>query len=94
MRSTTPLTDTGTEPVPSAVRQKFLGGRLYRTYAHLEYNENPKFGSSADEPFFTLGQGDYTPERYADVAVGWKEMGGCCATTPDHIRAVRAAVKP
>ena len=23
MRSTTPLTDTGTEPVPSAVRQKF-----------------------------------------------------------------------
>lgn len=68
-------------------------------YAHLEYNENPKFGSSADESFFTLGQGDYTPERYADVAVGWQEMGaqiigGCCATTPDYIRAVRAAVKP
>ncbi|MCP4968294.1 MAG: homocysteine S-methyltransferase family protein [bacterium] len=68
-------------------------------YAHLEYNENPKFGSAADESFFTLGQGDYTPERYADAAVGWKEMGaqiigGCCATTPDYIRAVRAAVKP
>jgi S-methylmethionine-dependent homocysteine/selenocysteine methylase len=68
-------------------------------YAHLEYDENPKFGSSPDEPFFTLGQGDYTPERYADVAAGWMEMGaqiigGCCATTPDHIRAVQAAVKP
>jgi S-methylmethionine-dependent homocysteine/selenocysteine methylase len=68
-------------------------------YAHLEYNENPKFGSSPDEPFFTLGQGENTPERYAEVALGWKEMGaqiigGCCATTPDHIRAVRAAVKP
>ena len=68
-------------------------------YAHLEYNENPKFGSSPDEPFFTLGQGENTPERYAEAAVGWKEIGariigGCCATTPDHIRAVRAAVKP
>ena len=68
-------------------------------YAHLEYNENPKFGSSPDEPFFTLGQGENTPERYAEAAVGWKEIGaqiigGCCATTPDHIRAVRAAVNP
>ena len=68
-------------------------------YAHLDYDENPKFGSSPDEPFFTLGQGENTPERYAEVALGWKEMGaqiigGCCATTPDHIRAVRAAVKP
>jgi S-methylmethionine-dependent homocysteine/selenocysteine methylase len=67
-------------------------------YAHLEYNENPKFGSSPGEPFFTIAQGENTPERYAEAAVGWKEMGaqigGCCATTPDHIRAVRAAVNP
>jgi methionine synthase I (cobalamin-dependent) len=69
------------------------------SYAHLEYNENPKFGSSPDEHFFTIGRGEYTPERYAEAAVGWKEVGaqiigGCCATTPDHIRAVRAAIKP
>ncbi len=68
-------------------------------YAHLEYNEIPKFGSSPDGSFFTLGQGEDTPERYAEAAIGWKEMGaqiigGCCATTPDHIRAVRAAIKP
>ncbi len=68
-------------------------------YAHLDYDENPKFGAAPDEPFFTLGQGENTPEHYAEVAVGWKEtgaqiIGGCCATTPDHIRAVRAAVKP
>jgi len=68
-------------------------------YAHLEYNENPNFGNSPDEPFFTLGQGANTPELYAEAAVGWKEMGaqiigGCCATTPDHIRALRAAIKP
>jgi len=68
-------------------------------YAHLEYNENPKFGDSPDEQFFTIGEGEYTPERYAEAAVGWKQMGaqiigGCCSTTPDYIRAVKAAVKP
>ena len=69
-------------------------------YAHLDYDENPKFGISPDEQWFTVGQeGDYPPERYAEVAAGWMEMGaqiigGCCATTPDHIRAVHAALKP
>lgn len=80
------------------VLREAYGGPI-GAYAHLEYNENPKFGTSPDEPFFTLGQGENTPERYAEVALRWKEMGaqligGCCATTPDHIRAVRAAVKP
>jgi len=66
-------------------------------YAHLEYNENPKYGSSSDEPFFTLAVGENTPEKYAQTASGWKEMGvqiigGCCATGPDHIRALRGAL--
>ena len=66
-------------------------------YAHLEYNENPKYGSSPDEPFFTLAVGENTPEKYAQTASGWKEMGvqiigGCCATGPDHIRALRGAL--
>ncbi len=66
-------------------------------YAHLEYNENPKFGSSPDEPFFTLADGGNTPEKYATIARGWKEMGvqiigGCCATNPDHIQALRGAL--
>jgi len=79
------------------LRDAFSG--LIGAYAHLEYNENPRFGDSPDEHFFTIGQGEYSPERYAEAAVGWKEMGaqiigGCCATTPDHIRAVRAAVRP
>ena len=67
------------------------------TYAHLEYNENPKFGSSPHEPFHTLEVGEYTPERYAEIALGWKQagvqiIGGCCATNPDHIRALRGAL--
>jgi S-methylmethionine-dependent homocysteine/selenocysteine methylase len=67
------------------------------TYAHLEYNANPKFGSSPDEPFFTLSEGENTPEKYAEIARGWKQIGaqiigGCCATNPDHIRALREAL--
>jgi S-methylmethionine-dependent homocysteine/selenocysteine methylase len=66
-------------------------------YAHAEYNENPKFGSSPDEPYFTLEVGEHTPEKYAEIARGWKQMGvqiigGCCATQPDHIRALRGAL--
>ena len=66
-------------------------------YAHLEYNENPKFGSSPDEPFFTLAEGENTPEKYAEIALEWKQMGvqiigGCCATGPDHIRVLRGAL--
>jgi len=38
---------------------------------------------------------DATPEQYADCARAWLELGvtvvgGCCGTTPAHIRAVRA----
>jgi S-methylmethionine-dependent homocysteine/selenocysteine methylase len=67
-------------------------------YAHLGYDENPKFGTSPDEPFFNIEERDYTPERYAKFARQWREtgaqvIGGCCATGPDHIRAVRAAVR-
>jgi S-methylmethionine-dependent homocysteine/selenocysteine methylase len=63
-------------------------------YAHLEYNENPDFGKTPDEPFFKIESSEYTPEKYAQTARGWKEMGaqiigGCCATGPDHIRALR-----
>ena len=66
-------------------------------YAHLEYHENPKFGSAPNEPFFTLAVGENTPEKYAEIARGWKRMGaqiigGCCATGPDHIRALGRAL--
>jgi 5-methyltetrahydrofolate--homocysteine methyltransferase len=40
---------------------------------------------------------DETPEMFADrvpdlIQAGVRVIGGCCGTTPDHIRAIRAAV--
>ncbi len=67
-------------------------------YAHLGYDENPQFGTSDDEPYFVIDILEYTPERYAEFARQWKEMGaqvigGCCATRPEHIKAVRKVLK-
>lgn len=66
-------------------------------YAHLDYGLNPKFGTTPDEQYFSIGDGEFTPERYAEVARQWKEMGaqiigGCCATRPEHIKALRPIV--
>ncbi|UCF80587.1 MAG: homocysteine S-methyltransferase family protein [Acidobacteriota bacterium] len=67
-------------------------------YAEVGYDENPRFGSSPDEPFWLCGTYGITPEQYAGFAREWKEMGaqiigGCCATGPEHIRAIRPVVK-
>ena len=40
---------------------------------------------------------EWTPEKFAEVASGWvargaQIVGGCCGTTPEHIRALRAAL--
>jgi homocysteine S-methyltransferase len=37
------------------------------------------------------------PAEYAELALGWREegaqiIGGCCGTTPEHVRALRAAL--
>ena len=66
-------------------------------YAELGYEENPDFGKP-NEQFFVIQGKEYTPERYAGFAREWKQMGaqvigGCCGTGPEHIRAVRAAIR-
>ncbi len=53
---------------------------------------------SQDEPGEILQPGDNTPESLAGFAGEWKAMGaqiigGCCATGPEHIDAMRPAVK-
>jgi S-methylmethionine-dependent homocysteine/selenocysteine methylase len=70
-------------------------------YGNLNYawEDNPKWGSSPDEPLYVLDIGEYTPKRYAEFAGQWKEMGaqiigGCCGTTLEHIEALRPVVKP
>jgi S-methylmethionine-dependent homocysteine/selenocysteine methylase len=66
-------------------------------YAELAYEENPRFGTSPNEQFFEVRGTQYTPQRYADFAREWRKagaqvIGGCCGTTPDHIRALRDAL--
>ncbi len=44
-----------------------------------------------------VGWEETSPEEYAEHAASWADagarvVGGCCGTTPDHIRAVAAAV--
>ena len=47
-----------------------------------------------------LGEYDHSPEFMAKVIGGYAEdgliniVGGCCGSTPDHLRAVREAVRP
>lgn len=67
----------------------------YRPLAPLGPAEGEE---SPDEPGEILQRGDNTPESLADFAKEWKGMGaqiigGCCATGPDDIRAMKPAVK-
>lgn len=53
---------------------------------------------SPDEPAEILQRGDNTPESLAGFAREWKAMGaqiigGCCATGPEHIEAMKPVVK-
>ncbi len=66
-------------------------------YAEAGHAENPKFGASPDEQFFRI-ETYVTPEEYAGFAREWKKtgaqiIGGCCATTPEYIEAIRPVVK-
>ncbi len=66
----------------------------YRPLAPLESTESR---TSSEEPGDILQRGDNTPERLAAFATEWKAMGaqiigGCCATGPEHIQAMRTAI--
>ena len=74
-------------------------------YANLGYNltgplvngpmlTNQKVSSGPD----ILQNAEYTPSRMAEFARDWKRMGaqiigGCCASGPEHISAMRSVVK-
>ncbi|UCF81030.1 MAG: homocysteine S-methyltransferase family protein [Acidobacteriota bacterium] len=67
-------------------------------YAEVGYTENLKFSGSQGEQFFDIGTYGVTPDKYAEYAREWKKMGaqiigGCCATTPEHIKAIAPVVK-
>lgn len=42
---------------------------------------------------FPTGPGEFAAEAERFVALGVRGIGGCCGTTPDHIRALRSSLK-
>jgi S-methylmethionine-dependent homocysteine/selenocysteine methylase len=59
-------------------------------YANIGY----LYYTTADDDLF----GEHTPDRYAGYGRHWLDVGaqvvgGCCATGPEHIRALRPVVK-
>ena len=51
-----------------------------------------------DTQYHAIDTGDNTPARYAEDGRRWLDLGaqivgGCCATTPDHIAALAPIVK-
>ena len=59
-------------------------------YANIGY----KYDTTAEDDLF----GEHTPDRYAEYGRSWLDVGaqvvgGCCATGPEHIHALRPVVK-
>lgn len=68
-------------------------------YANVGYRRAEQPPSYPERQYFAIDIGENTPERYARYGQQWLEMGaqivgGCCATTPEHIAALRPVVHP
>jgi S-methylmethionine-dependent homocysteine/selenocysteine methylase len=64
-------------------------------YANTGYERS---GDPSDGQYHTIDLGANTPDRYAEFGEQWIQMGaqiigGCCATTPEHIATLRPLVK-
>ena len=75
----TPVDDTG--PGLEIVRNNWSG--TFGAYAHFPGHGGPNPRANSLDP-----------QQYLEYAKGWSEqgariIGGCCGTTPDHIRALR-----
>ena len=67
---------------------RFSGYEACGLYPHIGRFDPPEW-------MFT---DEYPPPKFLDEARRWKEMGariigGCCGTTPDHIRAVAESLR-
>jgi homocysteine S-methyltransferase len=83
------------------ILKKAFGGPV-GAYPNIGYKPTAPLRRQGDEAparetdFFQIG--DYYPARLAAFAGEWKAMGaqiigGCCATGPEHIQAMRPVVK-
>ena len=66
-------------------------------YANVGYEFEPGSSGSRDGHAHSIEVGDNTPANYAAACQAWlnegaRIVGGCCATTPEHIVALRAIV--
>ena len=78
------------------IRQAF-GGSI-GAYANIGYWGDPKAPSDASRQWHRIDVGENSPDRYAEYARGWlaegaQLIGGCCASGPEHIAALRPLVK-
>jgi homocysteine S-methyltransferase len=67
-------------------------------YAEVGYERAPQPPHFPEQQWHRIEAGAYPPARYAEfarawVALGAQIVGGCCATTPEHIAAIRPIVK-
>jgi methionine synthase I (cobalamin-dependent) len=67
-------------------------------YANVGYKRAGQPPRYPESQYHVIEIGDNTPERYAEYGRQWREagaqiLGGCCATTPDHIAALAPVVK-
>jgi len=68
-------------------------------YANIGYRRAAQPPRFPERQVFEIDVGENTPARYAQHGQTWLEMGaqivgGCCATTPEHIAALRPVVHP
>lgn len=67
-------------------------------YANIGYHRAPHAPSYPERQWHVIEDQGYPPPRYAQFAREWLGMGaqiigGCCATTPQHIAAIAPVVK-
>ncbi len=68
-------------------------------YANIGYKVNQEFNEDGETHWHTIDQETHPPDAYAAFACEWVRsgaqiIGGCCATGPEHIRAVHDALRP
>ena len=74
------------------IRQAFKGP--IGAYANIGYRGDPKAPGDSSRQWHRIDVGENSPDRYAEYARGWlaegaQIIGGCCASGPEHIAALR-----
>lgn len=85
----------GVSAILPKLRESFRG--ILGAYANIGYKRSAQPVNYPEQQWHVIEGEDYPPQRYAEFARQWLEMGaqivgGCCATTPEHIAAVRQVI--